>query len=63
MGKEYWLIKNIKTTGHRNPIQIIDRHWAFNLREAEKEFKFRNDFKKLLIKSDLCICESRKWFQ
>ena len=61
--KEYWLIKNITTIGCKNALQIVDKLGAFSLREAEKDFKMRNNFVKLLEKADLTIVESKKFFQ
>lgn len=64
MGKhEYWLIKRITTTGHKNPLQIEDRTTADTLRQAEREFKRRNNFERLLKKADLTICESKLFIQ
>ena len=63
MIKEYWLIKKITTTGHKNPIQIVDRLSALGLREVEKDFRNRNNFKKLLEKADLTIVRSEKYYQ
>ena len=62
MIKEYWLIKNIRTIGHKNSLQIVDKLNAMGIREAEKDFKNRNNFLKLLIKSDLTIVRSERWF-
>lgn len=62
MNKEYWLIKTIKTIGVKNNILIVDKTNALTIREAEKEFKRRNNFKKLIVKSDLTIAESKIWF-
>ena len=59
--KEYWLIKDIKTTGHKNPLQIVDKVTARTIREAEKEFKRRNNFQKLTRKADLIIAKSERW--
>ena len=60
MIKEYWLIKNIKTIGHKNPLQMIDKVNANGLKEAEANFRDRNDFKKLLNKADLIIAKTEK---
>ena len=60
--KEYWLIKRITTIGHRNPLQVVDRIACDNLRNAEAQFKARNNFPKLMEKSDLTITEAKKWF-
>lgn len=58
---EYWLIKKITTTGHNNPIQIVDKTNAANIKEAEKEFKRRNNFKTILRKADITIAKSERW--
>jgi len=63
MNKEYYLIKRITTTGHKNPIQIVDKFVCNGLRKAEEEFKRRNNFSRILKKADLTICESVKFFQ
>ena len=62
MIKEYWLIRYIKTIGHKNPFQIVDKLNAKGVRTAEQNFKKRNNFKKLLVKSDLIIVHSERWF-
>ena len=61
--KEYWLIKHITTIGHRNSLQIVDQLNANGIREAEKDFKNRNNFKKLAIKCHLIIARSERWFE
>ena len=61
--KEYWLIKRITTIGHKNTIQVVDKLNAFGLRKATADFKRRNNFKKLLVKADLTIVESKKYYQ
>ena len=61
MNKEYFLI------GFRHRLTLrgyycLDRIVAQTLKEAEKSFKYRNnDFKKLIQKYDLIICEAKKW--
>lgn len=62
MQHEYYLIKRITTTGHKNPIQIVDKTTANTLRQAEEEFKRRNNFKRLLQKADLTLCRSEKFY-
>ena len=59
--REYWLIRKIKILDY-NSSRIIDRVTATGLKEAQKEFIIRNDFKKLLVKCDLIIVESKKFF-
>lgn len=62
MIKEYWLLKKIKTSGHKNPLQVVDILSSSGIREAERDFKIRNNFKKLLEKSDLIICISERFY-
>ena len=63
MGHEYWLIKKITTIGHNNPIQIVDKTNAKNIKDAEEEFKSRNNFKTILRKAGLTIAKSERWIQ
>ena len=57
------LIRTIKTVGHRNPLQIVDKLSATGLRIADSDFQKRNKFKKLLEKGDLTIVESKRFYQ
>lgn len=61
MNKEYWLIKRITTTGHKDALQIVDKTNAKTITMAYKEFEIRNDFSKLLKKADLIIAKSERW--
>lgn len=63
MLKEYWLLKRITTIGCRNPLRVVDKLNANGIREAEVDFKNRNNFKKLLEKAELIIVRSERWFQ
>lgn len=56
-------MKSIKTVGNRNPNKIIDRVIAGNVRVAEANFMERNNFKKLLEKSDITILKSERYYQ
>jgi len=59
--KEYWLIKEITTIPIRRT--IVDKLNANGLREAERDFQTRNNFKKLKVKADLVIVRSERWYQ
>ncbi len=63
MIKEYYLIKNIKTIGSKHNLIVVDKVPASGLREAENDFKVRNNFKRLLEKGDLTIVKSEKFYQ
>jgi len=63
MKHEYYLIKRITTIGHKNPIQIVDKTNADTLKQAEEEFKRRNNFKRLLVKAELTLCRSERFYQ
>ena len=62
MHKEYILVKSIRTIGHKNAIQILDRVTALNFREAKQDFKKRNNIQKELKKADLMVCEVREYW-
>ena len=63
MKHEYYLIKRITTIGHKNPIQVVDKTQANTLTQAEKIFKVRNNFSRILEKADLTICKSERFYQ
>jgi len=58
MIKEYYLIKISS-----KQIKVIDKTLALNLKDAEKKFKSRNLFYKILKKNSLKILEERKIFE
>jgi len=62
MNKEYYLIKKITTTGHKNPIQVVDKVIAQNKKEAIKEFIRRNKIPKILKKANLIVCLAIEWW-
>jgi hypothetical protein len=59
--KEFYLIKHITTTGHKNPIQVVDKVQATTLTAAKAMFEQRNDFTRLFRKSDLEIAEIKQY--
>lgn len=65
MTKEYMLIatKIDPKSGTRSKLVVIDRLSARGLREAEADFKKRNDFAKLLPKNDLAIVRTERFYQ
>lgn len=65
MTKEYMLVatKIHPKTGTRVKLVVIDRLSAGGIREAEADFKMRNDFKKLIPKNDLTIVRSERFYQ
>ena len=64
MTKEYMLVavKIDPKSGTRTKLVVIDRLSASGLREAEADFKNRNDFQKLIPKNDLTIVRSEKYY-
>lgn len=61
MNKEYFLIGYRTTTGKQG-FKVIDKTNAKTIREAQKEFELRNNFKKLEEKHNLSIAKSEVWY-
>ena len=60
MDKEYWLIEYKLPFGIVD-CKVIDRLFAYSIREATKQFKARNEF--VRIKTNLVITKSERWFE
>lgn len=61
MNKQYILVSY--TMKNKSKMTIIDSLGALGLREAEADFKKRNDYDKLIKKGDLMVCEVKKYYQ